>query len=157
MYEVQDGSRTLKFDGVLLALSTSYRPGAKRWVEFHLYRTTGDHYVLSRVGETTLYHLTSCEVAHRNGLQPTPAAALRGDGAPCDVCHPDRYDPEEIMQETPRHWAQVCDTPDAVVDSLYRYDEAGSRYLTGVVRRLLEEASALDPALDDAYHTELIF
>jgi hypothetical protein len=156
VYEVQDGTRTFKFEGVLLALATSYRPGIKRWVEFSLYRTVGGHYVLSRIGETTLYHMTTCEVAHRNGLRATPAAALRQDSVPCDVCRPELDDPEEIMQEVPRYWAQVCDTPDAVVDSLHRYDESGSRYLTGVARRLLEEASELDPAIDEAYHTELI-
>lgn len=156
MYEVKDGVRTFKFDGVLLSFSTSHRTGAKRWVEFSLYRTAGHQYVLSRVGETTLYHLPNCVIAHRNGLHPTPRAALRVDSTPCDVCHADDRDTDEIMQEVPRYWAQVCETADAVVDSLYRYDEAGSRYLTGVAKRLLEEAGDVDSEVDTAYRTELI-
>jgi hypothetical protein len=157
VYEVKDGERTFKFDGVLLSFSTSHRTGVKRWVEFSLYRTTGRQYVLSRVGETTLYHAPSCVIARRNGLHPTPRAALRIGSSPCDVCHADSEDTEEIMQEVPRYWAQVCETADAVVDSLYRYDEAGSRYLTGVARRLLEEASDADTSVYDAYRVETIF
>lgn len=156
MYEVRDGARKLKFDGVLLAFSTSYRSGAKRWVEFSLYRTEGGHYVLSRTGETTMYHLPSCTIAHRNGLHGTPRAALRPDSVPCEVCSPDRSESDEIMQEVPRYWAQVCDTSEAVVDSLYQYDAAGSRYLTVVARRLLEEAAEMDERVGDAYRVEMI-
>ena len=60
MYEVRDNKRTLKFDGVLLAFSTSFRPGVKRWIEFALYKTDGGNYVLSRVGETHLFHDPEC-------------------------------------------------------------------------------------------------
>lgn len=156
MYEVQDGSRTLRFDGALLGFSTSYRPGSHRWVEFSLYRTAGGQYVLSRVGETTLYHTGDCEIAHRNGLRSTPRAALKTSSSPCTVCRPELSEDDDIMQEVPRHWAQVSDTADGIVDSLYRYDEAGSRYLTTVARRLLEEASSVDPVLDEAYRIETI-
>jgi hypothetical protein len=159
MYEVKDNKRTLKFDGVLLAFSTSFRPGVKRWIEFGLYRTTGGSYVLSRVGETHLYHDPSCAVAERNGLTKIPRAALREGSVPCEVCHPDdpgTADIEMVSPEMPRYWAQVSDTAEAVVDSLYKYDEAGARYLTGVAERLLEEASAVDPAIESAYRVETI-
>jgi hypothetical protein len=43
------------------------------------------------------------------------------------------------------------------VDSLYKYDEAGARYLTGVAERLLEEASSVDPQIENAYRVETIF
>jgi hypothetical protein len=157
MYEVRDESRTLKFDGALLSFATSYRPGSDRWVEFSLYRTTGGQYVLSRVGETTVYHVPSCVIVRRNNLRGTPRAAMRPDAAPCVECHPDRYSTEEIMQEVPRHWAQVSEVAEGVVDSLYRFDESGSRYLTGVARRLLDEASEVDGGINDAYRVETIF
>jgi hypothetical protein len=156
MYEVKDNKRTLKFDGVLLAFSTSFRPGVKRWIEFGLYRTTGGSYVLSRVGETHLFHSVDCAVAERNGLTKIPRIALREGSVPCDVCHPERETDELVSPEMPRYWAQVSDTADAVVDSLYKYDEAGARYLTGVAERLLEEASAVDPAIEGAYRVETI-
>lgn len=157
MYEVRDNKRTVKFDGVLLAFSTSYRTGVKRWIEFGLYRTTGGSYVLSRVGETHLYHDPSCAVAERNGLTKIPRISLNEGSVPCDVCRPDRTGTEMVSPELPRYWAQVSDTAEAVVDSLYKYDEAGARYLTGVAERLLEEASAVDPAIEAAYRVETIF
>jgi hypothetical protein len=161
MYEVKDNKRTIKFDGVLLAFSTSFRPGVKRWIEFGLYRTVGGSYVLSRIGETHLFHNPECAVAQRNGLTKIPLAALREGSVPCDVCRPDRLsghnDDQMVSPEMPRYWAQVSDTADAVVDSLYKYDEAGARYLTGVAERLLEEASAVDAAIEGAYRVETIY
>jgi len=159
MYEVKDNKRTIKFDGVLLAFSTSFRHGVKRWIEFGLYRTVGGSYVLSRVGETHLYHDPECAVAQRNGLTVIPQPALREGSVPCDVCHPERMRGEDQMvsPEMPRYWAQVSETAEAVVDSLYKYDEAGARYLTGVAERLLEEASAVDPQIENAYRVETIY
>ncbi len=157
MHEVQDGKRTLKFDGALLAYSTSYRPGSNRWVEFGLYKTSGGSYVLSRVGMTNLYHVTDCDVAKRNGLPPTPRAAMREGSTPCEFCFPQRTDSEMVAAELPRYWAQVSDNAEAVVDVHYKYDEAGARYLTGVATRLLEEASDLDPDIESAYRVETIF
>jgi hypothetical protein len=62
-----------------------------------------------------------------------------------------------VSPEMPRYWAQVSDTAEAVVDSLYKYDEAGARYLTGVAERLLEEASVVDAAIEGAYRVETIY
>jgi hypothetical protein len=157
MYEVRNGNRTLKFDGVLLAFSTSFRPGVKRWIEFGLYRTTGGSYVLSRVGETHLYHDPGCPVVERNGLPPVPRISLREGSVPCDLCHPDRTRSEMICPEMPRYWAQVSESAPAVIEHLYKYDEQGARYLTGVAERLLEEASEVDSAIEDAYRVETIF
>ena len=157
MYEVKDNKRTIKFDGVLLAFSTSFRPGVKRWIEFGLYRTVGGSFVLSRVGETHLYHDVECAVAERNGLVKIPRVSLRDGSVGCEVCRPDLTDTEMVAPELPRYWAQVSESAEAVVDSLYKYDEAGARYLTGVAERLLEEASTVDPAIESAYRVETIF
>jgi hypothetical protein len=156
MYEVRDNKRTLKFDGVLLAFSTSYRPGVKRWIEFGLYKTTGGSYILSRVGETHLFHDPECAVAERNGLTKIPREALREGSMPCDFCHPEHTRSELVSPELPRYWAQVSDTAEAVVDNLYKYDEAGARYLTGVAERLLEEAATRDAEIEAAYRVETI-
>jgi hypothetical protein len=156
MHEVRDGKRILKFDGALLAYSTSYRPGVRRWIEFGLYRTTGGTYVLSRVGETRLYHLPECEVAQRNGLTRVPREALKEESVPCDICRPDLVMTPLLSPEMPRYWAQTSDTAEAVVDSLYKFDESGARYLTGVAARLLEEASAIDPDVEEVYRVETI-
>lgn len=157
MYEVLNGKRTLKFDGVLLAYSTSFRPRSERWIEFSLYRTVGGSYVLSRVGETRLYHTPTCPVVERNGLVPIPLPALREESVPCNICRPDRVETDMVAPELPRYWAQVSDTAEAVVEHLYKLDEQGARYLTSVAERLLEEAAELDPQIERAYRTELIF
>ena len=156
MHEVFDGRRTLKFDGALLAFSTSYRPGRERWVEFSLFRTVGGTYILSRVGQTNQYHMPDCPVAERNGLNPTPRAALNPGGKACHSCRPDLEDSEQIAQELPRYYAATCDNADCIVESLYQDDNAGSRYLTGVARRLLDEASKVDEEIDRAYRVEII-
>jgi len=162
MYEVKDGKRTLKFDGVLLAYSTSYRGGSTRWVEFTLYRTEGGSYVLSRVGMTSVYHLTSCEVAQKNHTPRVPVVSLPEKATPCDLCRPHRAmsaadDTVEVAVETPRYWALVSDAPEGVIDALYKYNEAGVRYLTAVAERLLDEAGAIDKSIERVYKTEQLY
>lgn len=156
MYEVQVDKRTIKFDGVLLAFATSYRPGASRWIEFSLYRTIGGSYVLARVGETRLYHSPTCSVTTKGSLVGVPRAALRDGSIACDECRPSPISDPMVHPELPRHWAQISETAEGVVDNLYRYDESGGRYLTAVAERLLEEASKLDAAIDQAYRIETI-
>lgn len=157
MYEVRNGNRTIKFDGVLLSFSTSFRPRAERWIEFALYKTIGGSYVLARVGETRLYHDPSCAVVERNGLVPVPRAAMREQSVPCELCHPDKTETEMIAPEMPRYWAQASENAESVVDHLYKLDEQGARYLTGVAERLLEEAAEVDPQIESAYRVETIF
>ena len=53
-YEVVNGKRRIRFEGELLATSTSWEQGADRWVEFALYRTASGNYVLSRIGRSVL-------------------------------------------------------------------------------------------------------
>ena len=157
MYEVLNGRRTVKFDGVLLAFSTSFRPRSERWIEFSLYRTTGGSYVLSRIGESLLYHSPTCPVVERNGLTTIPYPALRENSVPCSICRPDQVETDMVAPELPRYWAQVSDTAEAVVEHLYKLDEQGARYLTSVAERLLEEAAKLDPQIEQAYRVETIF
>jgi hypothetical protein len=157
MYEVQVDKRTLKFDGVLLAFATSYRPGAARWIEFTLYRTMGGSYVLARVGETRLYHTVDCTITQRSSLVQVPRESLKNGSVPCDLCHPQRRSlGDDVFPELPRHWAQTSETAESIVENLYRYDENGGRYLTSVAERLLEEASKLDPHIEQAYRIETI-
>lgn len=157
MYEVQVDKRTLKFDGVLLAFATSYRPGASRWIEFSLYRTIGGSYVLARVGETRLFHTVDCTITQRSSLVQVPRDSLKTGSVPCELCRPERrgFD-EDVFPELPRYWAQRSETAESIVESLYRYDESGGRYLTAVAERLLEEASKLDVDIEQAYRIETI-
>lgn len=157
MYEVRDGARRLRFDGELLGYSTSYRPGSDRWVEFSLFRTTGSSYVLSRVGMTTLYHNAGCSISSRAGLPPTPRPALPDNRTPCGSCNPHLTTVGDVCVEIPRYWAQLADSAHGVVDMLYQRDSSGARYLTGVAKRLLEEAAELDHAISESYNVEIIY
>lgn len=151
MHRVRDGSRTLQFEGELLAESTSKRAGSHRWVEFQLYRTQSGSYVLSRVGVSSLYHDSTCALVNRYGLKSgTPGS----DGIPCEMCMPDPL--SQVYVERPRYWAQVSDSAEAVIDALYRHDDGGVRYMTLVAQRLVNEAGQKDRALNDAYRVEYV-
>lgn len=157
MIQIKDGSRILEFDGAMIGDSTSWRRGSYRWVEFKLYKTREEgRYIISRVGMSLLYHMNTCPVVARNNLRDAPRSALDRDAKACPECHPDQFNVPVICPERPRYWAQVCDTPQAVIEALMKYDEAGNRYLTFVAQRLLESASDIDPELDAMYRVETI-
>jgi hypothetical protein len=160
MYEVQNGKRLIRFDGALLAFSSSFREGSPRWVEFNLYRTTGGAYVLSRVGQTKVYHVYGCDVVSRNRPPKTTIHAVSEGSVPCNQCHPPSVNASsdvEVYVEMPRYWATISESPTGVVDALYKYNEAGARYLTKVAEQLLEEAAARDINIANAYQVEDVF
>ena len=155
MFEVQDGSRTLQFNGTLLGESSSYRRGSTRWIEFALYRTENGSYVLSRVGVSLVFHGAACPLVRKYNLIEGSPEDLEYDAIPCEECKPNQ-DLPVVFPEKYRNWAQVSDDPEAVLDALYKYDFGGSRYLTNVAQRLLEEASEVDNSIDRVYRIELI-
>lgn len=154
MHQVRDGSRVLQFDGQLLAKSSSQQPGQYRWVEFELYRTKSGSYVLSRTGQTRLFHDPDCAIVQRNHLKTSSADELTDEHVPCAECDP--YDDGEVAIEKPRYFALVSEHPDAVLEALYKYDNSGARYLTLVAQRLIERAGELDTRLDRTYKVETI-
>ena len=155
MYEIQDGNRTLKFEGQLLGFSSSWRPGSFRWIEFDLYRTLGGSYVLSRVGVSVVYHGASCPLVKRYGLTEIDTQDLAEEATPCPECLPNDLVPV-VFPEKDRHWAMVTEDAGSVLEALYKYDDHGNRYLTKVAERLLLEAAKNDAAIDQAYRVEII-
>lgn len=155
MYEVRNGNRMLRFEGRLLASSSSKRPGATRWIEFDLYKTEGGKYILSRVGVSHIFHTSVCPLVARYGLHEADPEELTTFATPCQECHPDSLDPV-VYPETFRYWTMVADEAEAVVEALYKPDDFGSRYLTRVAERLLSEAAAQDAELDMLYRFEYI-
>lgn len=159
MIEVKDGSRTLQFNGKLLGQSSSYRKDSLRWIEFELYKTENGSYILSRVGISVIYHCAACHLVKRYGLQEVSIDDVDKDRAqqfvPCDVCNPS-FEADMIFPEKNRHWAQVSDDPNAVLEALYKYDNGGARYLTNVAQRLLEQAAAVDKNIESIYKIEVI-
>jgi hypothetical protein len=155
VFEVKDGARTLQFNGLQLGKSSSHRRGATRWIEFELYRTESGSYVLSRVGVSLVFHGAACPLVKRYGLQEVPYDDILTSAVPCEECQPSS-EAELVFPEKYRHWAQVSEDPEAVLDALYKYDDGGARYLTNVAQRLLETAAELDPKIDTIYRVEMI-
>lgn len=156
MYEVRDGSRVLQFDGVLLAKSSSRRADQDRWVEFELYRTKSGSYVLGRIGQTTLFHALDCPIVKRNHLKASGVEFLTDEHMACEECDPDDY-LDEVAIEKPRYFALVSESPEAILEALYKKDHNGARYLTHVAQRLVETACENDARLEKAYRVEYIY
>lgn len=163
MFEIKDGTRTLQFNGKLLAESSSWRRGSYRWIEFKLYKTDNGSYVLSRVGVSIVYHGATCPLVARYSLNEASrseldsAAVLCGDQRDsCPVaCQPDDSI-DLVFPEKYRYWAQVSEDPQAVLEALYKYDQGGARYLTKVAQRLLEQAADADQKIEKMYRVEII-
>jgi hypothetical protein len=155
MLEVKDGDRTLQFNGKLLAKSTSQRRGAVRWIEFELYQTESGSYILSRVGVSLVFHGAACSLVKKYGLNEKSNTQLEPGAIPCELCQPDDMI-DLVFPEKYRHWAQISEKADAVLDALYKYDENGARYLTSVAQRLMQEAAKVDKSIAEVYNYEII-
>lgn len=149
-YEVKDGARTLRFDGQKLAHSSSYRLGSARWIEFSLFKTAGGTYILHRVGVSLVFHSSTCSLVRRYGLHEEAGASLSRGAISCSDCQPKLSDPL-VFPEEDRHWTLTTENPESVVESLYKEDDSGIKYLTRVAERLLEDAVQHDADLDAAY------
>ena len=155
MFSVKDGDRELQFNGTLLAKSTSARRGAYRWIEFELYRTESGSFILSRVGVSLIFHGAACSLVSKYRLTEAPSYGLMRNAIPCADCGPDDS-LDLVFPEKYRNWAQVSETPEAVLDALYKYDDNGARYLTSVAQRLLQEAAKVDSEIAEVYNYEII-
>jgi hypothetical protein len=155
MLEVRDGDRVLQFNGTLLAKSSSQRRGAYRWIEFELYRTESGSYILSRIGVSLFFHGAACSLVSKYRLNEIFSHQLSFNSVPCPECNPDES-LDLVFPEKYRYWAQVSDQPEAVLDALYKYDDNGVRYLTGVAQRLLKDASRVDFEIANVYNVEII-
>lgn len=155
MFEVKDGARTLQFNGKLLGKSSSKRNDSTRWIEFELYKTDSGSYILSRIGVSLVFHGAACPLVRRYGLTEADFSTLSNHALPCEECQPSS-EAELVFPEKYRYWAQVSDDPATVLDALYKYDDGGTRYLTNVAQRLLEDAAKTDAAIAETYRYEII-
>jgi hypothetical protein len=155
MYEVKDGARTLQFDGTLLGESSSRGPHSERWIEFKLYRTGSGSYVLSRIGASLTFHSGGCYLVDKYKLSDVVVTELDSSATGCQECNP-TFEAQIVFPEKFRYWAQVSDDPEAVLEALYKYDRGGTRYLTNVAQRLLEQAADKDEQIESVYRIELI-
>jgi hypothetical protein len=155
MYEVKDGSRILQFEGRLLGSSSSQNSDSTRWIEFKLYKTENGSYILSRVGVSLVFHGSVCHLVGKYKLNEAKPGVLSSNAIPCEECLPSTQVPL-VFPEKERTWAQVSDGPEAVLEALYKHNYDGSKYLTKVAKRLLEEAASVDERIDLMYRIEVI-
>lgn len=138
---VYDGPRILEFSGKLIAYSDSYRRHSLRWIEFFLYLTNGNQYVVSRVGRSLVYHLPDCHVAVSNRLPEESRGMLQDDNEPCPECNPHLSSLPLVSFEREKYRAEVCKDRGEVIRFLVKKDpRTGNPYLTKVAQSLLEIA-----------------
>lgn len=155
-YKVRSGERVLEFDGTKLATSSSQRPDSVRWVDFNLYITAGGSYILERIGQSDVFHTLACKVVERSKLKYDPNDTLLHRHVECQTCLPDA-DYDTVVIEKPRYFALVTESPKAVLDALHKVNrDNGTRYMTIVSQKLIEEAAKHDKRLDREYRTEWI-
>lgn len=154
-YQVRGNGTVLNFDGTKIA-SASSRDRDPRWIEFTLYRADTGQYVVDRVGKSIQYHKQGCKVVEQNYLSNVSSEQVPGHFVPCERCKPSRFDPEGLFPERERPYFQTCDTPQGVIKFLERRDRDGLRYLTNVVRELLEEASENDLGIHNVYKIQTL-
>jgi len=155
-YTVKNGVITYTFQGIVLAQSSSRVANRPRWVEFELFITPRNQYVLSRIGMSVFYHTKDCDTVSRNHLSAVDGAELAGFYQPCPECRPTRVDMDGVFPELPRYWAQTCETAEGVVESLMKKDNFDNWYLTHVAKRLLEDAGKYDEKIFKAYTMQTI-
>lgn len=159
VHEVKDGNRRLVFHGQRLATSSSKSSRSKgRWIEFELYATDNDGYVLSRTGQTRFVHSVECQISRRNGLDRMSldeVGSLRGLYE-CPECSINLQGDLEFCPEVPRFWAMKFFAAEDVVDALHKKDGNGNLYLTNVARDLLEDAAEHDSEIARVYYNDEI-
>jgi hypothetical protein len=111
---------------------------------------------LGRIGQTVLFHALDCPIVKRNHLKPSGVEFLTDEHLPCEECNPDDY-LDEIAIEKPRYFALVSESPEAILEAVYKKDLRGARYLTHVAQRLIETACTSDSQLERAYREEYIY
>lgn len=62
----------------------------------------------------------------------------------------------EVRGEVDRHWVQIADEPEGVIDRLTLYNELGARYIPKTSLRLLERASRNDEGILRAYSVQRV-
>lgn len=163
-YRLPDGNREIAFSGALLAQSSSDDGRAQRWLDLNLYHTDTDRYVLHRVGRSVVYHAAGSTCTRQ--AQPQKVGDLdqerRDELMPCVRCAPPNIYSEDIdgdvqvLVEQDRSSVTVCERAPGLVESLYGVDDKGTRFLSRVAQRLLEEASKADAGIREAWNVQTV-
>lgn len=62
----------------------------------------------------------------------------------------------QVEDEVDRHWVQLADDPEGIIDRLYLHNELGARYIPHTSRSLIVNAGERDDAIKQAFMTQQI-
>lgn len=147
-FNIRDGQRPLTFMGWLLAESDSQSGDDVRWTELAMYRTTGNRYVIEKVGRSDVYHTDECsrrskgEKHHDFATGATANNRTVSECEPCDTCNPSP-DASPVWMERDIFSATTYPNVEDAIRSLYRVDDGIPR-LSHVAQSLLTKASSTD-------------
>lgn len=151
-FRVRDTTRTIEFEGELLAHVTTESPNSPRWSVFDLYKLAdgSDRYVLAITGRSVLYHVHDGDC---NTGVPTLIGKLPPDAEPCPKCQPPGYaldaDPSEFVDmEEDYHNVSVCRGRTEVELKLKTRHDGTVGVLSRPAVRLLQLAALRDPVFD---------
>lgn len=134
----------------------SSRGREPRWVEFTLFRSVTDQYVVERIGKSIVFHNEDCYLVTKNRLSSVPYNEIPGNYVPCSKCRPSRIDLEGLYPERDRPYFQTCETARGVIRFLEQVDDDDLRYLTNIARKLLSEAAEKDSGIYDAFNVRTL-
>lgn len=149
-YYVKGKGEALWVKGEILS-HVSSRVREPRWVEFTLFKSVTDQYVVERVGKSIVFHNEDCYLVNKNHLSSVPYSEVPANYVPCNKCRPSRIDLEGLYPERDRPYLITCETPRGVIRFLEQVDDDDLRYLTNIARKLLSEAAEKDSGIYEAF------
>lgn len=150
-FSLLDKYDVVEFEGTLIGQSSTENTDSVRWTEIYIYRTTGDQYVIHRVGRSVLYH-------DPNGVCNTGVARKVRDmdtelSVPCAKCRPGRLtalDPDAtVSDELDKDSVDVVKVEDVYERLLLkkRGPQGPYTFMSNPAQRAYEEAILTDPVL----------
>jgi hypothetical protein len=168
--ELQDGNRTVRFDGQLLGSTTSeYTQSGfhkARWTVFEIYRTTEGGYVISKIGKSRIVHSSQRCVSLKNNTDPLQKVQLTDqdfDDEIYEFCDPQLPEWQQCWTddsldratygylENDHAAATFADSPVGAVSLCYSRDRLGAFDISWIAKATLKEAGQVDEDLKYAY------
>ncbi|HEX8321649.1 MAG TPA: hypothetical protein VF632_24930 [Longimicrobium sp.] len=138
----------LRFQAAVIGAATSQRGSSPRWSELVVYRMVDGHYLISKIGRSTVAHQPTClRVNHR--MVPWSKAAAFGEDSvqrvPCPDCRPELGHgiAPDTMLEVTRYRAILCQTAESAAESLM--GDRAALLMPQIVQTVLAQCSESDP------------
>lgn len=151
-----DRHQEVEFSGKRLGSASTEKDDSVRWTEIHLYLTDGGNYVIERLGQSLVYHLTKTECDKGTGML-VKGKHIHQESEPCDRCRPltpedEGFDPEQVFtHEKMLSSVEVVEQPEDLQNALSMYDRKRRvMRISHVASQALHEAAGNDPRLLNA-------